>query len=91
MVDKDVPNNVRGVRSLLGAGRQSVLRQKEGTQLKVKFNCQVLIMNEIFLIADLVKKLNRERYVVRQNSRPRCNPLDLVGQPGVGRFTRTLI
>ena len=48
-------------------------------------------MNEIFLIADLVKKLNRERYVVRQNSRPRCNPLDLVGQPGVGRFTRTLI
>jgi len=31
LVDKEVPNNVRGVQSLLGAGRQSILRSKGGT------------------------------------------------------------
>lgn len=30
LVDKEVPTNVRGVHSLLGAGRQSILRRKEG-------------------------------------------------------------
>jgi len=33
--------------------------------------------------SDLARRLNRERYVVRQNQRPRCHPVDLVGQPAV--------
>ena len=32
LVDKEVPTNIRGVHSLLGAGRQSILRHKTGKE-----------------------------------------------------------
>ena len=40
LVDKEVPTNVRGIHSLLGAGRQSILRRKEG---KVYYNLYLTV------------------------------------------------
>lgn len=84
LVDKEVPTNVRGVHSLLGAGRQSILRRKEG---KVYCNLYLTIphvyINLIFV--DIIRKLHREHYVVRQNKKPRLFAHDIVHPPNNGK------
>lgn len=84
LVDKEVPNNVRGVQSLLGAGRQSILRSKGGTH-GIWSVCKHCLDVFIILFIDLVRKLNHERYVIRQNQQPRCIPLDLTAQLNTGK------
>ena len=88
LIDKEVPNNVRGVRSLLGAGRQSVLRRKEGTLIIIFLKNHFLIQCLYFV--DLIRKLSREHYVVRQNQRPRYLPHDLAHPANTGKLSKAL-
>lgn len=90
-MDKEVPTNVRGVHSLLGAGRQSILRRKEGKHIKIKEkNSFHLYKNITFKCGtDLIRKLSREQYVARQNQKPRLLPHDLVHPPNTGNFRDT--
>ncbi|XP_057373055.1 bromodomain and WD repeat-containing protein 3-like [Daphnia carinata] len=46
LVDKEVPTNVRGVHSLLGAGRQSILRRKENQVRKLHREHYVIRQNK---------------------------------------------